>query len=241
MVILGELDKNILPSLEIIRQELISKVSDHGKTTHEYEYDQCQEIKNAISDIKYGKIYDTICSAYPNRHVETVDPMNELYISAIGGPGSDRVFETPHLDGPFWFLFGCTVLRCVFAIQGNQSIVTEFPSENVSVALKTGQFVAFDYNRDVHYIRQESGEMCDDDRMVLKLHYIVVSKYTPKIWIKMCKLMNSKYNDFMRFLFLRSQRVDQRMDAKILASFINFFTVFYMHCFLLMVKLRKAL
>ena len=231
MPIVGKL-KTVEPIFLVsICQEMSTKITDISMTWHEYEVCQSDEVKARIRHIKYGEIYDAICKKYPEKQVETIDRMNEIYVSVIGSGGSDRVFETPHLDGPFCFLFGSTVLRCVCAIQGNSTIVTSFPQTGEELVLASGDFVAFDYNRDIHYIRQIPDLERAEHRIVLKLHYLVTPKNSPKALVVFYKWIHYSYNDLMRFLFLRSQMVDREISAKILAFWVNFFTIWYMRVF----------
>lgn len=176
------------------------------KTHHEYIEQSPVEIKTAFDIIKTGDILKKISHFYPGRIVESIDGMNEIYITAIGAVGSDRVFETEHLDGPFFFLPFCTVLRCVLAVRGNKSTVTEFPAACISVVLDTNEFVAFDYNRDSHYIWKDMNIDDNGKRILLKLHYLVVAQFVPRPIVNLYKKVHTRYNQFMRRLFLESQK-----------------------------------
>jgi hypothetical protein len=177
-----------------------------GKTYHEFSEQFPTTIKEAFNIIKNGYILKKIHSFYPKHNIDNIDGMNELYVTSIGANGSDRVFETPHLDGPFCFLPFCTVLRCVLAIQGNKSIITEFPSLDTSFALEQNEFVAFDYNRDVHYIWRDMNIDDNNKRVLLKIHYLVTPTFVPRPIARFYGNIHTKYNQFMRRLFLESQK-----------------------------------
>lgn len=195
------------------------------KTFHEYSKKFSPLIEPCFDNIKNGSISRTISSYYPDSIIDNIDDMNEIYISAIGALGSDRVFETEHLDGPFFFLPFCVVLRCILAVRGNSSICTEFPAANQSVILNSNEFVAFDYNRDVHYICKNQFVHDIRTRVILKLHYLVTPKFLPRPIARFYKTTNAKYNQLMRYLFLKSQDKDTT-----LSRVINGGTVIY--CYL---------
>lgn len=134
-----------------------------------------------------------------------ISEMNELYISSIGAGGSDKVFETDHLDGPFFFLPFCKVYRCIACINANSSIYTSFPITGEKYFLQKNEFLAFDYNRDVHSICQDSTIKDDSSRILLKLHYIVYPTYLPMFVVHFYKNLHVKYNNFMRYMFIHSQ------------------------------------
>lgn len=177
-----------------------------NKTYHEYIEHSPVEITSAFDTIKLGIIFKKIYYYYPGCIVESINGMNEIYITAIGSVGSDRVFETEHLDGPFFFLPFCTVLRCVLALRGNKSVFTDFPSSKISKNLNTNEFVAFDYNRDVHFIWKDTNIDDNSKRILLKLHYLVVPRFMPRLIVNFYKKVHTIYNEFMRRLFLESQK-----------------------------------
>lgn len=195
---------------------------DSSKTFHQCYADMHYSIKEAFDVIKNGHVARTIRAAYPIDIVENIDDMNEMYITAVGAKGSDRVFETEHLDGPFFFLPFCVVLRCVYAVRGNRSICTEFPSSENWVVLETNGFLAFDYNRDTHYIWRNDEINDTSVRVLLKMHYLVTPEFLPRPIARFYSVVNSKYNKFMRFLFLRSQEKET-----VLSRTINYGTTTY--------------
>jgi len=213
------------PAIEHIRQYVLEKQESVG-TFHEYETSGTEHTKLAIKILKYGTIYRSLIQKYPDHNISAITGMNEIYVSSIGSDGSDKVFETPHIDGIFYFLPWCRIYRCILAIQGNKNVVTVFPSTQTEKILQNGEFVGFDYNRDIHYIRQIA-PVCSvpgTKRIILKLHYIVVPFRTPQWLIGFYMLLNTKYNDFMRYLFLKSQG---RNKSLVLSWIINTGTQLY--------------
>jgi hypothetical protein len=211
--ICGNINENMAIDVLHIHTEKMQK--SENKTYHEYIEQAPVEIKTAFDIIKTGKILKRISHFYPGCIVESIDGMNEIYITAIGSVGSDRVFETEHLDGPFFFFPFCTVLRCILAVRGNKGIVTEFPATCKSIVLDTNEFVAFDYNRDSHYIWKDMNVDDNSRRIILKLHYLVVYQFVPRPIVNLYKKVHTRYNQFMRRLFLESQK------ETVLASVVN--------------------
>jgi hypothetical protein len=224
--------------------------NNDSKTFHLYEQnikdpiitDCLCNIKNNIMEKiirKYNFVYNENCE------IANITNMNEIYVSVIGGGGSDNVFETPHIDGPFYWLPFCKVYRCIFAITPNKLIKTIFitPGEkgnnnltSTSYILNENQFLAFDYNRDIHYIEKINGEEEEEEtkennntnRVVLKLHYIIYPTFLPYILVEFYKMIHVYYNTFMRFLFLKSQS----KNNKWLSFIINTCTVYYSALFM---------
>jgi hypothetical protein len=68
-----------------------------------------------------------------------------------------------------------------------------------------GDVLAFDFNREVHYITRDEQmkEMSDKFRVVLKLHYCIYPRVlAPLGWLM--NWCNTKYNQSFRALFLKT-------------------------------------
>lgn len=204
---------------------------NENKTFHLYENQiQSNQIREHITILKYGYIMKNIRDKHnefynSKYNIEPIDGMNELYISIIGGGGSDDVFETSHIDGPFFLLPFCKIYRCIVGITTNNTINTIFIHNKVEEyhILNKYEFLAFDYNRDIHYIKHIDNNNNNsvspkntEKRVVLKFHYIMYSKYVPYFYIYLCKNFHVNYNSFMRFLFLRSQNNKNKWLSKII-------------------------
>lgn len=209
----------------VIRNYTKDKCKDRSKTFHQY-YQDCSIANRIVFDkLKYGSLLMKLHEHYTGQHIEAIDGMNELYISSIGAGGSDRVFETPHIDGPFCFLPFCTVVRCILAVQGKDNIATVFPAVPTAFVLQSHEYVVFDYNRDVHAIHSHMDRSPERDRIVLKIHYIIAPPFLPRVVVGFYKNIHVYYNSTMRFLFLRSQNKDGKEN--LLSRFINGGTVAY--------------
>ena len=84
-------------------------------------------------------------------------------------------------------------------------MTTHFPLANYSLKAKEGDVVAFDFNREVHYITRDDTmkDQSDDFRVVLKLHYCVYPRILAPLGYFMHGL-NVRYNMVFRALFLKT-------------------------------------
>ncbi len=139
--------------------------------------------------------------------VDVLSGMNEIYVAAPASTlSSDQVFYTSHIDGP-WALYPlAAVYRCMLAINENSLVHTHFPlngrsaSEPETYTLSTGDALAFDYNREPHYITRDAGSAADR-RISLKLHYLVYPKWLGPYGRGLGRL-STWYNTRARRLFL---------------------------------------
>ena len=253
--IVGKLN-NTDTAIGILHNYIQSLGLPTNKTFHRFESELPGLEYNAIQFIKYSNIITNIYNSFPNHSIHSIVEMNELYVSCIGADGSDRVFETPHIDGLFAWLPSCNVFRCIVAIQGNRDIQTIFPLSENKYTLDTMDYVAFDYNRSVHYIYATSppeGTMPDKrERIILKLHYLICPEWMPDCIIELYKSIHGNYNAFLRGLFLRSQITRTLENTNIqderptwmqqyISDAINHGTTIYVHLFLLGLFITKCI
>lgn len=138
--------------------------------------------------------------------VEVLPGMNELYVT--GPPrehSSDTVFYTPHVDGPFAVYPFASVFRCMLAASPNTRVFTHFPMNQEDgrpgYCLTTGQALAFDFNREPHYITSARGLDSSERRINLKLHYLVYPRGLPRYGRALGR-WTSWYDQRARALFL---------------------------------------
>ena len=150
--------------------------------------------------------------------IDVLPEMNEIYVT---GPerenenvNSDRVFYTPHLDGPFYWIPFVSVYRCIIGLNQNDKIMTHFPNSDIKIRVKTGDVLAFDFNREIHYIydqtltsftpfRIEHNISKDMPRITIKSHYCIYPKHMAAFGKRICDL-NVKYDQAFRNLFLKT-------------------------------------
>ena len=178
---------------------------------------------NAL-DLKKQCEFDEIADKLCPEGYDRVTGMDELYTTASAGEGSDLVFETPHIDGPFGLL-PFTLLRCVYAIKGSDAIETiVYPRKGVHegrhVVLKDSEHIMFDYNRDTHYIVNNKPDE-PVDRQVLKIHFVKKQRFS-----KAFALANTGWNTFARIIFNISKKPKNPVE-RALSVVINGVTQIY--------------
>jgi hypothetical protein len=214
---------------------------DDEITYHRYLDESDEETRAVATRLSMDtSILSAIVEKYPYHFPHPISKMNELYVSAIGSGGSDRVFETPHIDGMFAWLPRCHVLRCVVALQGNESVCTSFWFPEETYVLTTGTFLAFDYNRDIHYIWKKGSVEDTSKRVIMKLHYLMAPKGMPTMMVDLYRSIHTHYNAGMRRLFLKSQHTDSLVSGAI-SLMINGGTKLYVAIFVGFMWLRAKM
>ncbi|WP_168564480.1 methyltransferase [Crateriforma spongiae] len=142
--------------------------------------------------------------------VAPVFGMNELYVT--GPPKrstSDTVFYMSHVDGPFSVFPGARLYRCMVATSPNTTVTTHFPmvgaayDQPESFRLETGQTVAFDFNRELHYITRDASADQVGPRVNLKLHFVAYPKVM-RWYGKLLDRWTTSYDIKARNLFLQT-------------------------------------
>ena len=199
-------------AVEDMRNWINQNIPSIPETTHvwphreEGTHQQCLDLENDASIMAgFRKIF-------PKHHYDVlpVQDMNEIYVTAVGAKkeiNSDAVFYTPHTDGPYWFLPGCSLYRVLVGLTPNTMVRTNFnlQHETQNQILDMYGVVGFDYNRELHWIDHVPGAKNTERRSLLKLHYIIY----PKGWHaygKLAATLNTNYNTWARGNFLRTLR-----------------------------------
>ncbi|MEM0926275.1 MAG: hypothetical protein AAGJ83_09595, partial [Planctomycetota bacterium] len=150
----------------------------------------------------------------PGYAVEPVRGMNEIYVT---GPmkkhSSDTVFYIGHVDGPWAVFPGATLYRCMLALNENREVTTHYPMSTPfgappeSHRLEHGDAVAFDFNRELHYITREPDPEQVEPRVNLKLHFVAYPASIPWYGRLLAKL-TTMYDIKARQLFLHTIEPD---------------------------------
>lgn len=232
MILQGDIDPTCRTGIQYVlaysTAALAARPSRVG-TFHQYETDLPSWLVVVLRSLIHGSIQDALVRHHPPHYrVAPIHAMNELYVASLGAGGSDQVFETDHVDGPFWYLPGAHVYRCIVGVSENQAgIQTRFIERTVTV--HQYEFVAFDYNHDLHAIqrapRLDTGHLTP--RVTLKLHYICYAPWLPSAVVFLYTCLHVAYNAFMRCLFLSAQTHHNTWCAMALASVIQHGTVAY--------------
>ena len=170
-----------------------NKLPEHVKTKF-LECGNNESIMSMLQTLFHKRDYDII----------SIPSMDELYLTGNNQKKmhSDQVFYTKHIDGPFSLFPFCSVYRCLIAINENDTIETLFPMIPYKKVLNKGNILAFDFNREIHYINEIRMYDCEKTpRIVMKVHYCMY----PKNWHIVGSIfaqMNGSYNYLFRQLFL---------------------------------------
>eukprot|EP00287_Rhodomonas_sp_CCMP768_P006572 CAMPEP_0196737946 /NCGR_PEP_ID=MMETSP1091-20130531/15505_1 /TAXON_ID=302021 /ORGANISM="Rhodomonas sp., Strain CCMP768" /LENGTH=672 /DNA_ID=CAMNT_0042081869 /DNA_START=35 /DNA_END=2053 /DNA_ORIENTATION=+ len=151
---------------------------------------------------------DTINNAFRNRFganwcIDVIWGMNEVYVSSppTVKNTSDEVFYTRHIDGPYYFVPFASCFRMIIGLDENEAITTKFPMVPCENAAKTGDVLAFDFHREVHYIQKNPDIENKDFRIVLKVHHCFYPAWAAPFG-KLLHYLSFRYNKAFRSLFL---------------------------------------
>ena len=150
--------------------------------------------------------------------IDSIAEMNEIYVSSSRQRtnNSDNVFYSENIDGPFYLFPFCSVKRVILAVNKNEHITTVFPRQELRTMLTDGDFVSFDFNRDIHYI-VSTEVVPEEPRITLKLHYLVYPRGM-RWFANLLRRMNAAYDRRARKLFLYTlapETLPQRLVTKV--------------------------
>ena len=198
--------------LKKIRNWVLEKMPSKSTSSHWWVKDLESTVRDSFDRCaKSSIIFKMFRNLFDERHycLDIVHGMNEIYVS---GPSradenfnSDQIFYSKHVDGPWGFIPFVSVFRCIVGMDRNMSTYTHFPMKPVSKNATEGEVVAFDFNREVHYITKDESkeEISDEFRVVLKLHYCLYPRVlAPLGWLM--HSLNVAYNKTFRALFLKT-------------------------------------
>eukprot|EP00238_Polyblepharides_amylifera_P002811 CAMPEP_0196582902 /NCGR_PEP_ID=MMETSP1081-20130531/41225_1 /TAXON_ID=36882 /ORGANISM="Pyramimonas amylifera, Strain CCMP720" /LENGTH=583 /DNA_ID=CAMNT_0041903623 /DNA_START=227 /DNA_END=1978 /DNA_ORIENTATION=- len=195
--------------LTLLRQWVLSKNPSKEHTTHWWFQTLEKSAKDSFDYIANSKpCIDMFRQKYSSNlwNVEVIEGMNEIYVASESHQNnSDTVFYMQHIDGP-WYLFPfCGAYRCILAVNENNRICTHFPMVNTSHTLSDGDVVGFDFNREIHYIDNNVGAINKEQRITLKLHYVIYPKCLKPIG-KLLAFVTTMYDISARNLFVATIR-----------------------------------
>lgn len=198
--------------LSTVRKWVMKQNPPADKSSHWWFNSLQGEERQAFSDCASCTIVTKMFrELFSNTHyaLDVVEGMNEIYVT---GPerfddvsNSDNVFYTRHVDGPLGFIPFASVYRCIVGMDKNEMVTTHFPLADIDHNACEGDVLAFDFNREVHYITRDDSKaaISDDFRVVLKLHYCIYPRILAPIgWA--LHFLNVKYNELFRALFLKT-------------------------------------
>ncbi|GMI21770.1 hypothetical protein TeGR_g5735 [Tetraparma gracilis] len=191
--------------MKTVRAWAVAQKPPHKKTSHWWVEDLGAEAKAAFKRLEVG---EGVMNMFRTRFseegyaIDVVAGMNELYISGPNRAGtSDQVFFTEHIDGPYILYPFCSVYRCIVGLDENTEISTFFPNAHFGKTAKSGDILAFDFNREPHFIQADPKAPNKDFRIVLKLHYAIYPRGLAALG-HVLHFLNVRYNELFRALFL---------------------------------------
>jgi hypothetical protein len=196
---------------KILKEWAIQNMTEKD-ISHHWWYETLPSIqKDMFYHFTFDKsIFEKLSQLF-DRNTYTIEPlfgMNELYVTSKtrGNESvhSDNVFFTPHIDGPFLFVPFVSVYRILLGLNDNKEVETIFPMNDFSHVLNKGEFLGFDFSREIHYIdyKQNMEEQLEP-RVTLKLHYVMYPKWMSHFG-KFIGYLNVEYNRLFRSLFLHT-------------------------------------
>ena len=196
--------------LEQIRSWVGREHPDLSTSNHWWQSDLADESGAAFERLSHDASLMSMIGRFhgPGFEVRPVLGMNELYVT--GPPKqstSDTVFYMGHVDGPWAVFPGARLYRCMLAASPNRQVTTHFPMcgtayhEPEGHRLESGDAVAFDFNRELHYITREADPEQNEPRVNLKLHFVAFPKSLT--WYgKLLDHLTTRYDIRARNLFL---------------------------------------
>ena len=220
--------ENIDVKTDFINNWIKTKNISDEYTTHFFIEKLPSDIKENINKIITNN--DIIKKAFYNKfkyffRIKPIYNMNELYVSINNSNklNSDRVFFSKHIDGPFGFFPFCSVYRTLIGCNDNNFIITHFPLKNKDICISKNDLLAFDYNKEIHYISLKKNLLKNQSkRIVLKLHYVVYPLGFD-ILALILSLFCEYYNTLARYAFINTLQ-PKSISTKILNKTILFVT-----------------
>lgn len=211
----GTLSGGSLDDLGVIREWVGEQALPLDRTTHWWHRDLPREVQDAFRQLEDSEEVKAIIQARFGEDyvIEPVYRMNELYVaSERPSLTSDTVFYMSHIDGPLAVFPFSSVFRCMVAVTPNKRVATHFPMVNAdysdpeSFVLDTADVLAFDFNRELHYISKASDagphlSEVSGRRVTLKLHF-AIAPHPLQRWGKLHGQLTGRYNEIARRVFL---------------------------------------
>ena len=199
------------------------------RTTHWWARDRPEDVRAAFYAMETSEEIQAMIQARfgGSYEVQPVHRMNEVYVaSECPKLTSDTVFYMSHIDGPVGIFPFSSVYRCLVAITPNRRVTTHFPMDSVDYeqtlhhTLTEGDVLAFDFNRELHYITEDSEvgprlSEVDGRRVTLKLQFAIAPRPLRR-WGWLHGQLTGRYNEIARQVFLDTiapQSLRERLGA----------------------------
>ena len=206
-------------NMETILNFVLDSKPTRDHTTHWWYHQLKTKVKTSFDGLANSSQIVKMFQRYYSASiydVEILEGMNEIYVaSSTYKINSDKVFFMEHVDGPYvWWPF-CQVYRVLIAINENKQIMTQFPIARQIWRINKGDVLGFDFNRELHLIKNHPTDVNTDFRIVLKAHYVVYPK-TIRMLGQLLGSLTTRYDILARNLFLYTlvpESIMQRLAA----------------------------
>lgn len=156
--------KQAVDDIHAYVDETYNRTRDMSQSTMHFWNEDIPSELRASMDLINAEIMGRLGAGYAY-----VPPMTELYFSSKANRNSDRQFEYPHMDGPF---YACRLYRVLVVINGNANVDTHLHDEGKMYNLRKYDVLLFDYNNTPHFVDANDKELDTSQRVLLKFHYM---------------------------------------------------------------------
>ena len=203
-------------SLEAVKRWVLASNPSKDTTTHWWYGDLTGDARTAFDRISgapeirkaFADVWDATTYA-----VEPVHGMDEVYVaSPTQLKSSDAVFLMDHIDGPWIVWPFCSVYRALAAVNANSVVTTHLKDLRRERMLTSGDVLGFDFNRELHRVSFDETKEYSEQRITLKLHYVVY----PKVLAPFGRLLawvTTRYDIIARGLFLYTIKPKNFVEA----------------------------
>jgi len=200
-----------------------------------------KEIYSILDKIRMSNdILNAIQTKFPNYRIKNVKEADEIYygVSPKEAGYSDRSLVDCHYDAPFskLNLGGVKFYRVIIACNENKTVNTQFPNDNISVIMNTGEFHGLDYNEDLHCVYGSIPK--NKYRVLLKLHYLIIPEHLPdnSFYEKYVEYINIKWTELSRE-FMRMSAKPENFTERIFGNIVNICRIVYNNIYIFIITL----
>ncbi len=187
-----------------------------SQSTHWWQSDLSEDAGDAFQRLACDGQLIAMLKSFHGRgyRIDPVFEMNEIYVTGpVKETSSDKVFYMGHVDGPWAVFPAARLYRCMLALNENREVTTWFSMSHPDghadegYRLQNGDAVAFDFNRELHYITRIASAETTEPRVNLKLHFVAYPTAVP-LYGKWLRWLTATYDIRARQLFLQTINPD---------------------------------
>lgn len=159
----------------------------HAKPSlHVYVKETPNDIQATIDAVRYSPDLLKDLSQSFSQHCipHPLPDIDELYLTHVQNDGGDAGLSKAHYDGPFrWLPSSVLIVRVLICLSGDDRYTTTFHTSGKAVRIRTYQYMALDYDRELHSVNVDSHSSASSPRILLKTHFVMCpSGQCSKAW-----------------------------------------------------------